>query len=96
MPWQATAWASRWPPGGCCETAGRIGRLATVQALRGSGIGRAVLEALLNAARERGDEHVELHAQPSARAFYEHAGFEATGETFEQAGIAHVTLARRP
>ena len=32
----------------------RIGRMAVDQTLRGSGVGRAVLDALLEAARERG------------------------------------------
>ena len=37
---------------------------------------------------------VELHAQVSARGFYERAGYAAVGEEYEEAGIAHVTMRR--
>ena len=36
----------------------RIGRMAVSQPLRGTGLGREVLEALMTAARERGDQRV--------------------------------------
>ena len=41
----------------------------------------------------RGAE-VELHAQVSARGFYERAGYAAVGEEYEEAGIRHVTMRR--
>jgi YbgC/YbaW family acyl-CoA thioester hydrolase len=72
----------------------RIGRMATSQTVRGSGVGRAVLEALMRAAKERGDTTVLLHAQTSASAFYARAGFVPSGPTFEEAGIAHVEMSR--
>jgi YbgC/YbaW family acyl-CoA thioester hydrolase len=73
---------------------GRIGRMASIHAIRGSGVGRRVLDALMQASRERGDRKVLLHAQTSAQAFYERAGFVPAGEVFEEAGIAHVEMAR--
>jgi len=72
----------------------RIGRMASVQTVRGSGVGRRVLDALMQAARERGDTEVMLHAQTSASAFYARAGFTARGPVFDEAGIAHVEMAR--
>jgi YbgC/YbaW family acyl-CoA thioester hydrolase len=72
----------------------KIGRMAVVRTLRGSGAGRAVLDALLQAARERGDREVVLHAQTSAAGFYRRAGFVARGPEFEEAGIAHVEMTR--
>ena len=72
----------------------RIGRMASIQAVRGSGVGRAVLDALLEAARARGDAQVRLHAQTSAQPFYARAGFTPVGPVFEEAGIAHVEMAR--
>ncbi|MEN9627970.1 MAG: hypothetical protein RJA10_1197, partial [Pseudomonadota bacterium] len=68
----------------------KIGRMAVVQGLRGSGVGRAVLDALMAAARQRGEREVLLHAQTSAEAFYQRSGFLARGPRFEEAGIAHV------
>ena len=72
----------------------RIGRMASVQTMRGSGVGRRVLDALMQAARERGDTEVMLHAQTSASAFYARAGFTARGPVFDEAGIAHVEMTR--
>jgi YbgC/YbaW family acyl-CoA thioester hydrolase len=72
----------------------RIGRMAVARTLRGSGVGRAVLDALLQAARERGLHEVVLHAQTSAAGFYHRAGFVARGPEFEEAGIVHVEMTR--
>lgn len=72
----------------------KIGRMAVSQSLRGSGVGRHVLEALMKAARARGDREVLLHAQTSAAPFYSRAGFVPRGPEFEEAGIPHVEMVR--
>lgn len=68
---------------------GRIGRIATDPALRGHGLAREVLHALMNASKQRGDRAIVLHAQTSAAGFYRKEGFEPVGPEFEEAGIAH-------
>ena len=73
----------------------RIGRMAVSQTVRGSGVGRAVLDALSNAAQQRGDREIVLHAQTSAQAFYARSGFSPRGAVFEEAGIAHIEMTRR-
>ena len=73
---------------------GKIGRMAVLPALRGLGIGQALLELLLRAAAARGDTHVYLHAQESAVSFYEPHGFIAEGEPYREAGIVHRTMRR--
>ena len=72
----------------------KIGRMAVSQAVRGSGVGREVLDALMKAARRRGDHEVLLHAQTSAASFYARAGFTPRGPQFEEAGIPHVEMVR--
>ena len=72
----------------------RIGRMASLRALRGSGVGRQVLDALMQAARARGDTEVVLNAQTSASAFYARAGFMPRGPEFDEVGIAHVEMTR--
>lgn len=72
----------------------RIGRMAVQRAQRGTGIGRAVLEALLHACRARGDHQALLHAQASAVDFYLRAGFRPQGEAFMEAGIVHQEMVR--
>lgn len=74
----------------------RIGRMAVIQPMRGSGVGRAVLDALVQAACARGRREVRLHAQLSAAAFYRRAGFVEQGPQFDEAGIAHVEMALDP
>ncbi len=73
---------------------GKIGRMAVSRVLRGSGLGRRMLEALVQAAAQRGDHSVMLQAQRSAEAFYLRCGFAVQGEPFEVAGIAHVEMTR--
>lgn len=70
----------------------KIGRMAVLQTMRGSGVGRSVLDALMAAARVRGDHEVVLHAQLSAAAFYARAGFDERGPVFEEAGIRHIEM----
>ena len=74
---------------------GVIGRMAVVAAARGGGHGAAVLAVLHREASRRGLTEVELHAQLTARRFYERAGYTAVGEEYEEAGIRHVTMHRR-
>jgi YbgC/YbaW family acyl-CoA thioester hydrolase len=75
---------------------GRIGRMAVLPMLRGTGVGRQVLDALAAAARARGDRELVLHAQMSAARFYARAGFRERGPVFEEAGIPHVEMVRAP
>jgi YbgC/YbaW family acyl-CoA thioester hydrolase len=72
----------------------KIGRMAVARSMRGSRIGRSVLDALMDAARARGDREVLLHAQASAAPFYTRAGFSERGPRFEEAGIVHIEMVR--
>jgi YbgC/YbaW family acyl-CoA thioester hydrolase len=72
----------------------KIGRMAVLAPMRGGHIGRALLDALLQYARERGDREALLHAQLGAAPFYTRAGFVARGPVFEEAGIPHVEMVR--
>jgi predicted GNAT family N-acyltransferase len=75
-------------------TAG-IGRMAADASVRGQGHGAAVLDELHRQAALRGATAVELHAQVTARRFYERAGYTAVGEEYLEAGIAHITMRRQ-
>lgn len=70
----------------------KIGRMAVIASMRGTGVGGQVLQSLLAAARSRGDVAVVLHAQASAVPFYLRHGFAADGAPFEEAGIAHQAM----
>ncbi|KPK17457.1 MAG: hypothetical protein AMJ67_13375 [Betaproteobacteria bacterium SG8_41] len=71
---------------------GRIGRLAVLPDWRGRGAGSALLEYLMELAREKGFNVVRLHAQTRATAFYARHGFKAHGDEFMDAGIPHVEM----
>ncbi len=73
----------------------RIGRMAVLASVRGAGVGRPMLDALVAAARDRGEREVVLHAQASAVGFYLRAGFAPRGPAFEEAGIAHQEMTFR-
>jgi predicted GNAT family N-acyltransferase len=72
----------------------KIGRMAVLSSMRGGRVGRAVLDALMQAARERAFHEALLHAQMSAAPFYLRAGFATRGPVFEEAGIPHVEMVR--
>jgi len=69
-----------------------IQRMAVLREQRGRGVGAAMLQALTDAARAQGVRELQLHAQISARAFYERAGWQAHGEVYLEAGIPHVDM----
>ena len=71
---------------------GHIGRMAVRQPGRGTGVGGAILQLLMEKARERGDAAVVLNAQTVAAPFYARYGFVQQGEVFAEAGIAHVEM----
>ena len=66
-----------------------IGRVAVLQELRGRYYGVAIMEALHEEARRRGQRGVTLAAQEYALPFYERLGYVARGEIFLDAGIEH-------
>jgi YbgC/YbaW family acyl-CoA thioester hydrolase len=71
------------------EGVGKIGRMAVVASLRGSSVGRQMLDVLVTAARQRGDRRVVLHAQASAVGFYRRLGWQPQGAPFVEVGIEH-------
>ncbi|MDK9704825.1 MAG: GNAT family N-acetyltransferase [Sulfuritalea sp.] len=74
---------------------GHIGRMAVLADWRGKGVGRALLERLLEEARLQGREHLALHAQTQAGGFYRRFGFVEEGPEFMEAGIPHRTMVRQ-
>lgn len=74
----------------------KIGRMATLGTVRGVGVGRALVQALAQTARDRGQRKLLLHAQATAVSFYRQLGFAEEGPTFIEAGIEHQAMARVP
>jgi predicted GNAT family N-acyltransferase len=74
---------------------GHLGRMAVLPDWRGRGVGRALLERLLEIAAAAGQRELALHAQTQAAGFYGRFGFVAEGAEFMEAGIPHVKMSRR-
>ncbi|MDI3467550.1 MAG: GNAT family acetyltransferase YjcF [Nitrospira sp.] len=68
---------------------GTIGRMAVLKDRRGRGVGRALLQTLLDLAKRQGLSRVTLSAQSHALGFYERVGFQVVDEPFMDAGIPH-------
>ncbi|MDE3087317.1 MAG: GNAT family N-acetyltransferase [Acidobacteriota bacterium] len=74
----------------------RIRGMATAADRRGEGLGRQVLDALLDAAARAGGGVVWCNARAAALDFYLRAGFEPVGEVFEEPLIGpHRAMRRR-
>jgi len=74
---------------------GHIGRMAVLREFRGQGLGGAILDQLIETARNRGHREALLSAQVHALEFYRRHGFEAVGAVYAEAGIPHQAM-RRP
>ena len=74
---------------------GQIGRMAVQADWRGKGVGRALLERLLEEADRQDQRYLALHAQTQAGGFYRRFGFVDEGPEFMEAGIPHRTMVKR-
>lgn len=74
---------------------GQLGRLAVLADWRGKGVGRALLERLLEEAERQDQRRLALHAQTQASGFYRRFGFVDEGPEFMEAGIPHRTMVKR-
>jgi predicted GNAT family N-acyltransferase len=79
---------------GRLQLSGKIGRMAVLRPWRGHGVGTAILECLVEAARETGLGQVFLHSQAHAVHFYARHGFICEGDEFQEAGIPHRLMKR--
>ncbi len=74
---------------------GKVGRMAVLKEQRGKGLGRILLDHIVEHARRQGITRLYLHAQEHASEFYLKAGFISYGEPFEEAGIPHAAMELR-
>ena len=81
-------------PVGCARLMpdGQVGRLAVLEAERRQGIGRQLMEAVIEFGERQSIGPLHLHAQLHAIKLYESLGFSITGDVFLDAGIEHVPM----
>lgn len=74
---------------------GHIGRLAVLAPWRRQGVGSALMQALMEWARQEGHRVARLNAQVHAVPLYERLGFQVEGKEFMEVDIPHVRMWRR-
>ncbi|HHJ14693.1 MAG TPA: GNAT family N-acetyltransferase [Gammaproteobacteria bacterium] len=74
----------------------QIRYMAVHPQLRRHGFGRAILQALEQDARQRGEYQIELHARETSLAFYQHMGYRVLGASHVLFGcIRHYHMEKR-
>lgn len=74
---------------------GHIGRIAVLPQWREQKVGTAIMEALLDEARSRGYQQVDVDAQTHAVPFYHSFEFIEQGKVFMDAGLPHIKMTLR-
>ena len=72
----------------------KIGRVAVLKEARGSGIGLALMQFVLEEARRQEFTEAVLDSQTYAIPFYARLGFLVEGNEFDDAGIPHFLMRR--
>ena len=68
---------------------GHVGRMAVLESERRHGVGRSLLNALVEVALARGEPCILLNAQTQAIGFYAANGFVVDSDEFLEVGIPH-------
>lgn len=74
---------------------GKVERVAVTQTERGSGLGRLIMQAMEQTAREQQYQTLKLNAQTHAQRFYEKLGYQPHGDVFDEAGIEHIAMVKQ-
>ncbi|MCU0550797.1 MAG: GNAT family N-acetyltransferase [Leptolyngbya sp. Prado105] len=70
----------------------KMERLAVLPELRNYGVGRKIVETVLEFLTDKNITQVKIHAQTAVVGFYQNLGFITEGEEFEEAGIRHIKM----
>lgn len=69
-----------------------IGRLCILKEYRGKGIGKILMEEIINHCKQHEFKELELGAQEHAIDFYSKLGFKIGGPKYMDANIAHIKM----
>ncbi|KYP15316.1 GNAT family N-acetyltransferase [Flavihumibacter sp. CACIAM 22H1] len=97
--WQGNllAASTRLVPPGISYPEMSIGRVVSAPQVRGTGIGRQLMEQSIQACyRLWGKAPIRIGAQRYLENFYRSLGFEVQGDTYMEDGIPHVEMLKTP
>lgn len=83
--------AGRWR---AVDDAAKLERICVLPSERKHGLGKAVVKAMEEMAREKGLVKAKLHGQAYARQFYEKLGYSAASDVFMEEGIPHLLMVK--
>lgn len=66
--------------------------MAILPSYQGQNLGKLLLEDVIQFCQKQGFKRMVLHAQLTAKGFYDKLGFTCSGEEFEEAGIMHISM----
>ena len=69
-----------------------VGRVAVLKPWRGKGIGKKIMEFIMDIAKCNGVKTLAANVQIDVQDFYETLGFKPVGEFFLEAGIEHIKM----
>ncbi|EHU2953719.1 GNAT family N-acetyltransferase [Acinetobacter baumannii] len=69
-----------------------IGRVAVLMPYRKQGIGKILMQHIIEYARQHKLPYLKLSAQTYVTAFYEALGFKVQGEVYQDCGIPHIDM----
>ena len=69
-----------------------IGRVAVLKSYRSKGVGRLIMQQIIEHARTEKRQFLKLSSQLHAISFYESFGFQVKGEEYLDCGIPHIDM----
>ena len=69
-----------------------VGRVAVLMPYRKQGIGKILMQHIIDYARNQKLPYLKLSAQTYVTAFYEALGFQMKGEVYQDCGIPHINM----
>lgn len=69
-----------------------IGRVAVLQQYRGEGIGKLLMQQIIQVAKQQNRAFLQLSAQVYATRFYENLAFQVQGEEYLDCEIPHIDM----
>ncbi|MCU5376305.1 GNAT family N-acetyltransferase [Bacillus cereus] len=76
------------------DGAGKLERICILQDYRKYGLGKVIINALEEIARDKESIKVKLHGQTQAEGFYEKLGYQTSSDVFMEDGIPHVLMTK--
>ncbi|MFJ8244334.1 GNAT family N-acetyltransferase [Peribacillus asahii] len=76
------------------DGAGKLERICILAPYRKFGLGKVIIKALEEIAKEKEISRVKLHGQTQAEGFYEKLGYQASSDVFIEEGIPHVLMVK--